>query len=1768
MKQTKQALTFTLAQYRAVFKNAYFKGLSVVVLGSSLSSMHSATATENDEGFLTLDSGDYLIKQENGTATITKNGVAFTLPEASGTSLIVLQDNGTLSLQGKISLNGTNFNVVADDPEKLGARIGFDGTQQISGSSFYNIVKISGENHIGEQLTIHSTTQLLNGDSGKLDVAGYMTISKGASGSDLSAVDISISPLAQGKKAGYGDLTLDPNITVGNLTFQSGSQSTDIDLYYDQSSNAIAGDSSLNTTGNSGERTISVVDNKKVVFETGTHNIKSSVNKSAITGTGPSLKFSGSTSTQVLNKGTLNVLRPVTFAGGIGLENTGTLITQSGSWEVEEPSEEVSLNNIESLTEDAGNAQSNTRIDKLGNITITQGSTFKNTGKIEIGANTVFSLDADAFTQGVTSIDKNQDSKDASTSPNDVLTDATGQLKFIDLNAGLGDFTNKGKLVLKAPNTQNDYIFTSSVESLKVLGVDLTQDLTDEQATSKPALVLDNTALQVKDDLSLNSNRLASLSGAASLSGGMQAQLQTTGKINFTTQSTGIAEDLHGLALVGKQLNFISGKTDSSDSQSILISGSGEAPLVFGASQSLTSQNNQALNFNNASLHLQDFATVDNSISGAQGNVQVDLSFAGSGSELLVADRAWTAKNISLNSGSKLTLEANHNDVGLTAQDITLSADSSMELNGGSLKVKSLMASGSVSGSNVNLEISGNGQVNSVEFTTGNNFKLQDSTINFNNAADTINLRYVPDSNGGNGRFEIDDAQKFTGNNVVIKLDVDQVSGLDKLSVAEANSLLQTLTTEGSSGFVSLIGDLTPDLPVTNNTTTGEKEVSFEEIAGGGTLHLDFDTEQSRSSRLTNVSGQITGGWMGVQTSSGNVSVANSGTLALYGPKNEQFAQDANGQLVGIQLGAGATLNFNGQGKVGSISGETATLNVQQGASVSVVDSQGQAQDISIASLKNHGQLTVGSLKVTSLDLTAQSSLQASNLNLSDALNASGASLKVTETADLGQNASLSASTLEAKNVNSDALQLTNSSLIKIADTLNANKIELTGNSVLQATNIKLDQNGELRIGVNGSNEPAQDDSESGAGKSLFSLLTSTNNDASSSTSGTEDNSGNNSPEDTPDSDNATSAGSGSAHVIAGNINLNGGRLILDPGFKQNTATLFAKSIGGADISTATTKDSSQSLGLMKIDGDIIIGRNSALGLSSDADSQEAQKAFSDALAAQQTNGSLSEKGIGAYLYIDRAGIDLNGHRLLMTTDDVDKLLTNRANVSDADIYLGSGAGIQVTAKALNEAGDETIFVNLGSDTSLESQGGQVLVPANVSAEQFTKIFGKQISFVEGSSLTVMTENGLYSATITTEDALHGNFKLNLSDNARQILSYLSDPTYDYLTNVLSTNTAYYATQSDFADALNKEESGGSSAFGTNGVAVVEDSLGYQFIQDMAGAKENRALEQSARLITFGGGMQSALMAVDTTNNAINSRLGFGAAQLNGSVMPGYAECNLWATPVYKYQSSSGFAANNLDYGVDANLYGAVLGMDVGFSNGLRLGGVFNLGQGDADGQEIGAGVKNDFDYYGFGLYMGFNPHRNVLITADTSYTISDNDVQASVGVKDYDKLTASAKTTAFSLGLGAQATMKSSVDITPHIGLRYTHLNMDDYHVKLDGKNLANISSDSANIFSVPLGVSLSKEFRDGDLIIKPFVDLNMTANFGDTDVASSSSYSGIYGAEVRYNTELMDDITYGAKLGLDVQQGNFRFGVKAGYTGSSHVDDYSVSADVRLVF
>ena len=225
---------------------------------------------------------------------------------------------------------------------------------------------------------------------------------------------------------------------------------------------------------------------------------------------------------------------------------------------------------------------------------------------------------------------------------------------------------------------------------------------------------------------------------------------------------------------------------------------------------------------------------------------------------------------------------------------------------------------------------------------------------------------------------------------------------------------------------------------------------------------------------------------------------------------------------------------------------------------------------------------------------------------------------------------------------------------------------------------------------------------------------------------------------------------------------------------------------------------------------------------------------------------------------------------------------------------------------------------------------------------------------------------------------------------------------------------------------------------------------------------------------------------------------------------------------MYKSVDADGFNAEGASYGADVDLAGVAFGTDTVNGN-MRFGAVFNIGSGDADGKGNGNGLKDEFDYYGFGIYsaMGFG---NLALIGHASMTVISHEV------KSFRLLKGEADTTAVTMGLTGQYTVATpAVDVTAHLGARFIHLNTDSYDLVGEKGVVANTEFDVQNVFSIPVGVTLSKAFVTGGWSLAPSADLTVAFNTGDTEAKSNTRLPGI-NKNIGLNTKkVLDKVSYG---------------------------------------
>lgn len=625
------------------------------------------------------------------------------------------------------------------------------------------------------------------------------------------------------------------------------------------------------------------------------------------------------------------------------------------------------------------------------------------------------------------------------------------------------------------------------------------------------------------------------------------------------------------------------------------------------------------------------------------------------------------------------------------------------------------------------------------------------------------------------------------------------------------------------------------------------------------------------------------------------------------------------------------------------------------------------------------------------------------------------------------------------------------------------------------------------------------------------------------------------------DADEDAGIASSTGSFYAGTLTLNGATLEIDPEYSNQAAVVAAD-----ELSTGNTAD-----GLYEL------GKNAALGIgfeSLDEFRTEALSKFTNA------NGALNQDSIGSLIYINRP----------VTLDDAAGIAMNADGTPGTEVEYGAAA----TARNIT-LGANTALV-LSRDAFFDGGAAKAALTADngagtaVSLDVNSKIILDGIFTAQDTGMTLIKEGTGQDVTLAFTDgvgktATDGSVEVQVGNGV--ITAGKLDASSVTATTAEDIDLTF-AIDDDRLNALNASAAAKKlvrDSFEDYSAEDIDDNAGLSFVY-LAGTgygQDGSAIDAAANLAVFGGAAQTALMASQTTTDVISARMGVG--NVNSALM--YADnasgAGIWLAPVYRNHDSDSFDANGVDYGADIDLTGVAFGADFTTDEGLRFGAMFNIGTGDADGQGAASAVSNDFDYYALGLYAGASFDKFSLV-GDLTYAQSSNDIEMNSII---GKMDADTDVSALSFGLTGQYEFSTGVlDILPHVGVRFTQLEMDSYDVKVGGDAVAASDSDTMNIVSIPVGVTFAKEIAAGEWYVKPALDLAVTMNTGDNELDTDTSFGPMSMEPV--SAEVIDDVTYSVGLGLSARYNALSLGLGVNYVGSDNTDEFGVSGMARYSF
>lgn len=599
--------------------------------------------------------------------------------------------------------------------------------------------------------------------------------------------------------------------------------------------------------------------------------------------------------------------------------------------------------------------------------------------------------------------------------------------------------------------------------------------------------------------------------------------------------------------------------------------------------------------------------------------------------------------------------------------------------------------------------------------------------------------------------------------------------------------------------------------------------------------------------------------------------------------------------------------------------------------------------------------------------------------------------------------------------------------------------------------------------------------------------------------------------------------------LTAGNIEMRGGMINFDPPFSA-AGDISNASLGGLEFKSGT------------IDARINIGQNSLVSLGS----QDPEWLRSQIANFQSNSKLLWGRDITAALAIRSpqtlasiGGINVDG----TWTNGGDPAQANTVRFADKSLFVIDAAGVNGKA-ALSGNGE--------ADLKVESGAKLLITDAAI---------GDKVIITDRFANSEISEKGW-------SENLSSSTDLQLAEG-----ELVNPSTGEYVVRIINGKTpatVFPALSSELGTVLDNARQTGLDANSSEaGVRFISRAVDNRYIGATDTLLASLTMESAARMAVVGAVPQMTKAANEAAGAAITQRTGLaqpdgilqGIDQNGELIQDSGIHANsfaLWIMPLYQSTNGFGMEAGNFSYDFNGSLGGVALGADYTFENMLRLGLSFNIGGGYAQGSGDLNKTTNNMNFWGIGAYAGWNKN-NFALSADVNYTTTYNKLKQELPEQmQMSDLKGDLTAWALSTGLRAEYKITTDIlDIVPHVGFRFTYLNVDSYDFK-SNDTVINGDSWSQNIWTFPIGVSLKRDIElNNGWKMAPLLDLNITPSAGDFNSKSKIHFTGI-GQEAELETKIMDYVTYGGTAGIEFKNDSVSFGInyngQFGATSSAH--------------
>lgn len=270
-----------------------------------------------------------------------------------------------------------------------------------------------------------------------------------------------------------------------------------------------------------------------------------------------------------------------------------------------------------------------------------------------------------------------------------------------------------------------------------------------------------------------------------------------------------------------------------------------------------------------------------------------------------------------------------------------------------------------------------------------------------------------------------------------------------------------------------------------------------------------------------------------------------------------------------------------------------------------------------------------------------------------------------------------------------------------------------------------------------------------------------------------------------------------------------------------------------------------------------------------------------------------------------------------------------------------------------------------------------------------------------------------------------------------------------------------------------------------------------------------------------------------------------------------------WVQPIAGKLKSDDLAVGGMKGGYSIDTVGIMGGFDKKLRNGDTIGVAASYQSGDADSEGEGLPVTTDVTNYGLHLWHArqFDAYRLMGLF---SYSKTSGDAKMNYAGNE---LTSDLGATEISIGARADKEFQwGTVRMIPHVGVRASMIDVDDYTIEMGSEELFKVSEDKLWIFEVPVGVTFASSFEYARWNVQPYVDLTVRGRFGDTDSTFTLEGSNTSDS-MKYDVtgDVIGDLRIGYMSTFQDLNLGMSYGLSAGDGGRQN---HQIEATLRLDF